>query len=257
MKEFPFIYISSIMRTGSTVLQEALTQYPNSYIFHEPLFSQNKFEIPNNFLNDLEEKTKINISNELKNPSVKNLSKLIPKLGIKQIGIKEIIHSNWKEYLKYFPNIKFILTGRNPKDLYLSIYRWHHDKNGKNIKMFRKKLYSLYTIINEINKDFEMQKEIHNTGKSIVIKYENLCNDPIGTLSYIKDFIDSPIQSKTGEIGLFLKNHKKRINEYNIHKGKITKNKIGEWKTIKDSKLLNDILIFDNKMKDYKNFWGY
>ena len=41
---YPFIYIASVMRTGSTMLQEALTQKGKSFIFHEPKFHTGKFQ---------------------------------------------------------------------------------------------------------------------------------------------------------------------------------------------------------------------
>lgn len=43
--EHPFIYVSSLMRTGSTVLSEALTRFPYSFIFREPHLGKNYFAL--------------------------------------------------------------------------------------------------------------------------------------------------------------------------------------------------------------------
>ena len=41
----PLIYIASLRRTGSTVLSEALTSLPHSFIFREPYLSGGEFRV--------------------------------------------------------------------------------------------------------------------------------------------------------------------------------------------------------------------
>lgn len=45
MKSHPFIYIASLMRTGSNVLIEALTQIPYAFVFREPHLGKNYFRL--------------------------------------------------------------------------------------------------------------------------------------------------------------------------------------------------------------------
>ena len=41
----PFVYIASLRRTGSTVLAEALTSCPTSFIFREPELGRGRFNL--------------------------------------------------------------------------------------------------------------------------------------------------------------------------------------------------------------------
>jgi hypothetical protein len=45
MNSRPFIYIAALMRTGSTVLSEALTQLPYAFVFREPHLGKNDFRL--------------------------------------------------------------------------------------------------------------------------------------------------------------------------------------------------------------------
>jgi hypothetical protein len=44
-RERPFVFIASLRRTGSTVLSEALTELPYSFIFREPRLDMNWFNL--------------------------------------------------------------------------------------------------------------------------------------------------------------------------------------------------------------------
>jgi hypothetical protein len=56
---------------------------------------------------------------------------VLPKLleNFEQIGFKEIRNERWRNYLKHFPNMKIILNGRDPRDIYVSLY--HRVQKGK------------------------------------------------------------------------------------------------------------------------------
>ena len=51
--------------------------------------------------------------------------KLLPKLlkVVSQIGVKEIRHAGWENYIRQFPDLKVVMSGRNPRDIYLSLTR--------------------------------------------------------------------------------------------------------------------------------------
>ena len=115
--EYPFVYIGSLMRTGSTVMQECLTKVPFSFIFCEPKFGQKIFKIDPKFLTDLP----FNVRLYLPNGPVRYGSE---KGKIAQVGVKEIKNNGWRDYLKYFSDVRFVLTGRNPRDIYLSVNDW-------------------------------------------------------------------------------------------------------------------------------------
>ncbi len=55
---------------------------------------------------------------------------LVPRLSavVEQIGVKEIHHAGWQDYPAHFPEIRVILTARDPRDIYVSLY--HRVKRG-------------------------------------------------------------------------------------------------------------------------------
>ena len=41
---------------------------------------------------------------------------------VSQVGVKEIHHDGWRKYIQYFPEMKILLTGRDPRDIYISLF---------------------------------------------------------------------------------------------------------------------------------------
>ena len=149
----PFIYIASLQRTGSTVLSEALTLPPHSFIFREPRMGIGRFELRGGGEDAL---TFMNYGIDLLGfksrwtPSVGTSligrlrrkwsrykrrsfvleafkNELVPQFAscLAQIGVKEIRHEGWRGYLANFPEMRVILTGRDPRDIFTSLYyRW-------------------------------------------------------------------------------------------------------------------------------------
>ena len=44
-------------------------------------------------------------------------------IGVEQLGIKEIRSKGWENVVACEPNIKFIINGRDPRDIYISYYQ--------------------------------------------------------------------------------------------------------------------------------------
>jgi len=247
---YPFVYISSLIRSGSTLIQELLTSPPHSFIFHEPELLNNKF-ITNKKHLKLFLDHGIDINNIMKNGGLSKFKKdVLPLLQkhVKQIGVKEVRNTNWKRYVDNFSNIRIVLTGRDPRDLYISIFYWKN-KSGKLNKLSKK-------TINNLKNQMNIQQEIFNNGNVIKVKYEELCTNQNLIISEIKRFIDSPI-SEVGEIGGFLSNVPRRINEYNKHGNIITKRSVARWKKDKNKRLIQLSNDFFESVPDYCNFWGY
>ena len=251
--EYPFVYIGSLMRTGSTVMQECLTKVPFSFIFCEPKFGQKIFKIDPKFLTDLP----FNVRLYLKPPSVEMLAKkLMPKLKgkIAQVGVKEIKNNGWRDYLKYFSDVRFVLTGRNPRDIYLSVNDWVALRNPHAWK--RGGILIPELLFSAVNMDFIRQKQMFKAGKAMRVKYEEFCKDPDTILSNVKEFVKSPIPN-IGEIGGYTSVNPKRGAEYRRHGKKITSLRINRWKKEPDKQLVLRAEKFANLMSDYCNFWGY
>lgn len=254
--DYPFIYIASLMRTGSTVLQELLTSLPHSFIFHEPRLGEGKFDIKDKFLSPISHYN-VNIKGILgKRPTIEKFATLVvPELKkhIKQIGVKEIDNPGWEQYVKYFPDMCAIIIGREPKDLYFSIYKWTH-KNGKQVKPFKGGKFLVQRVKEKLLLGFTDQVYLHSKAICLKVRYEDLCLKS-SEVKRIQQFVQSP-QPNIGEIGGFLSTNKKRINEHQQHQGKITTTSIGNWRSA-PPEIIDEILEFDEKMVVYKKFWGY
>lgn len=249
--EYPFIFISSLMRSGSTLVQELLTCPPYSFIFHEPKLFDNRFLTNKKHLKPIL-KYGINVSPMMKPPSLmKFKSDVVPllKKHIMQIGVKEIVNTNWKKYIEAFPNTKVILLGRDPRDLFVSIYYWKNKGGRKDMKKLPVKT------INMLNNQMKNQLTIFKNTSAIKIKYEDICINKEESISKMKEFINSPIPT-TGKVGEFLSSVGKRRNEYITHGNEITTKSVGRWK--KENKgIVKAANRFFNSVPEYCEFWGY
>lgn len=150
---YPFIYIASLMRTGSTLISEALTELPHAFIFREPHIGKNTFRYKPDDVErfrqygfDLEAFLKYRLVFAFFQRRLRFLGyrqdymvrvfkyRLIPQMAgtAKQFGVKEIDNRGWQNYHRHFPDMKVILTARDPRDIYLSLRRvgrWRREQN--------------------------------------------------------------------------------------------------------------------------------
>lgn len=253
----PFIYIASLMRTGSTLIQESLTKMPHSFIFHEPELCRNKFNMKNRFINELNNKIGMDIHKLLIPPSVdKFKSDVVPLLlpHVNQLGVKEIENVGWGNYVRCFPNIRIIIVGRDPRSLYISIYNWFKRKNTDRWKDGR--VLTPSVLIDGLSKDIDIQMEMFKKYGALKVRYEDFCTDTENVFNRIKDFTELEFDG-VGDVGGFLSNNPKRINEFNEHGTVITTNKVDRWKNTEDPRLLADAYRFYEIMSKYRDFWGY
>ena len=112
------------------MLCEALTQLPHSLVFNEPNIASDQFVIrPHEaaLLHSID----IELDDFVRRWSMfgrKFLfrgvrTRLFPRLArdISQIGVKEIFHANWRRIEAAFPDLRIVLTARDPRDIYLSL----------------------------------------------------------------------------------------------------------------------------------------
>jgi hypothetical protein len=268
---YPFIYIASLPRTGSTLIGELLTQPPYAFIFQEPHLGKNYFALQENDVVRLK-KYDVDLPQFVKyrllwafflrrlrpfgvqqDYMVKQFKRvLMPQLfGNKaQIGVKEIRHQGWQNYLRHFPKMRVIMTGRDPRDLYISYFRkWQRGT----IRWERP--FTPQTVAQELNEQFNYQLAIKNATQCLTVRYEDLCSRP-KIVEEIKQFSQSPIPTQ-GEVGAFISTHPSRINESEIHRKAITSQQVGRWRTETDSQLLADATTLFNLMPNYCTFWGF
>jgi len=166
-----------------------------------------------------------------------------------QIGVKEVGNRGWKNYLKHFSNIKIIITGRDPRDLYISVYYWENKGRPKPKPLSTRRLAFL-------RNNIERQADIFKTGQAIKVKYEDLCCNPEETIYEMKKFINSPIPD-IGEIGQFMGRAPKRKREYGLHGNSITTKHVNRWQEEPNKSLVKLANDFFDSVPDYCEFWGY
>jgi len=267
---YPFVYIASLPRTGSTLLSEALTQLPYAFILHEPHLGKNYFAVKSNdatrlkacgvdlyafvkyrlpFAFLLRRLRPFRFPQDYMVREVKQ--KLLPHLTCDtQIGVKEIAHVGWQNYIKHFPDMKVILTGRDPRDIYLSMYR----KSQRDRVSWRGP-FNPTTVARFLNKEFEMQLALSKTVDSLSVRYEDFCRDA-AVLQQVKDFAQSPIPT-LGTIGAYISSHPTRTFEHDIHGGEITIKSVNRWKDETDPCLLAEANACLEQMSAYSQYWGY
>lgn len=271
MNKRPFIYIAALPRTGSTLLSELFTDLPYSFIFHEPHLGKNYFAAQK-LDKSLLAKYNIDINGFLKLRlplafCLRRLRwagyrqdymmrafkhKLLPQLqaNIQQIGVKEIKHMGWENYAQHFPDMRVVATGRDPRDLYLSLYQ-----KFRRGSMAWRGSFEPKTVAMRLRRDFQRQLSLKKSVDTIFVRYKDLCSDE-ATIQKVKAFVQSPIP-EVGEVGSFIANHPQRAMEHKIHQGQVTDKRIGRWQAETDDRLLSEIDTFYHLMPEYCEFWGY
>lgn len=244
--KLPFIYICSTMRTGSTFLQELLTKAPYSIILSEPRFNGINF-VPNR--ENIQQITAAG----LKIPNTSNINLFFEQLNLEQVGVKEIRNRGWKGYLKAFvKNIKILIPVRNPKDIYLSAYGVTQRSNSWRPKFG----FSPAGLYKEIQPELEVQKKLLSFGHTLVVKYEDLCENFDIKYKEIKNFVNSPIPD-VGEVGEFHKTIPAGQHEVKMHQGKATTKAVARWQREQNEDLLKQANRFFELMAEYCELWGY
>lgn len=258
----PFVYIASLRRTGSTVLAEALTALPYSYVFVEPQFGENRWSIkPGDaelfapFGLDIEARRERWLAERRRPPAVDVLRDdiVMPLTGrIGQFGVKEIHHEGWRAYRRAFPDMRIVLTARDPRDIYISLY--HRQRQGLGTW---KGEYTPQRVAADLNAQFAFQLEMHAAGPTLRVRYEDFTADP-GAIERVRRFIDSPIPATVpGEIGGFLARAPGRADEHALHGGSITTRRAGRWRDEPDAALRDQARMLFDLMPDYATFWNY
>ncbi len=262
--ERPFIYIAGLRRSGSTVLSEALTLLPHSFIFREPRVAENRFSVHDSdaelFMNygiDLAgferrwwSKRKL-IPEAFKNELI---PQLLPLVG--QIGVKEIRHDRWRRLFRLFPGMKVLLTARDPRDIYLSLHDKVKHGNVTWSGIFSAEgVFCPEAVAEGLNDEFGEQLAMFEAADCLKVKYEDFCAKP-AVFEQVKAFVGSAI-NRVGEVGGFNAANPLRVNEYALHGNNITEQRSQRWKHETGEKLLAEAQRAFDLMPAYCRFWGY
>lgn len=251
----PFIYIASLRRTGSKVLSEALTLHPYSFIFREPKLGSGKFKArpvdveifskygidPSTFQHRISGVKRELAVECFKKDVLPELLRVFP-----QVGIKEIRHKRWGNVYRAFPDMKVVLTGRDPRDIYLSLY---HKSVERKIAIEVGGPFTPKNVAENLRQEFNYQIEMFNSVECLKVRYEDLCADS-NVFKSIKAFVDSDIPDM-GMIGQLSK------YDYLVHGFEVTSKRVYRWKKERDRQVLSEAQSVFDELDDYCQFWDY
>jgi hypothetical protein len=247
------------------MLRLLLTNPPESIVLGEPAMHKDKIKISLNDLRMLEENG-VDVTPFTSNFSKKNIldldfsdtheyvtffkNEVVGRIKKKfsQVGIKEIRHNHWKDILSVFPNTKAIITGRDPRDIYLSLYHKKIRVKGKPVFASGVPI-SAETVADDINREFEYQLKIIDNCESILVRYEDFCEQK-KLHQKILEFTNSASKG----LGAM-----EKINRYSseLHGESITSTSVKRWKKEIDEKLIADMNELFARTDKYNHFWGY
>lgn len=259
----PFVYIAGLIRTGSTVLSEALSDVPHALVLYEPRFGANKCMIkPNDVTTctdlgvDIESfRRRRYVAAGLRRLGVQGdymvrsfKAGLLPPLRehVAQVGVKEVRHEGWEHWLRHFPAMRVVLLGRDPRDIYLSQRARMAHKRGS---------IDPISFATDLMRHFGYQQALARHAAHLKVRYEDLCTDE-SVIDEVKQFVESPVPS-LGAIGSFVATKEIRVVEHELHGGALTAKRVARWKTEQDPQALREANEVAARMEAYTDYWSY
>lgn len=241
------------------MLCEALTQSPHSLIFNEPNLALRRFVVRAKEV-ELLSQCGIDLASFVRRWSFLQRrflfygfkKRLLPRIAdhFAQIGIKEIFHKNWGLVRDSFPELRIVLTARDPRDIYLSLRSRYI--SGKAIWTGE---FTPHRVAEHLNREFGYQREMFKQCGALKVRYEDLCLDP-NELKRVLTFVDSDITT-VGKLGEFLNSDENRVMEGKIHDGKITDKRVARWKSEASMQNVEEAIQVFRLMPQYCEYWGY
>jgi len=255
----PLIYIAALRRTGSTLLCELLSSIPYAFIFNEPNFADNLF-VPRTREREALACHGVDLVafsrrwSGVKRPLLFRAfrKELLPQLQqvVAQVGVKEIFHKHWRRYLRAFPDMRIVLTARDPRDIYISLY--HRHRRGEAIW---EGPFGPREVAASLNAEFLRQQEMAATIATLKVRYEDLCLDPT-IVEQVKLFTESEVPD-FGEVGAVTRDDPRRSREYKVHGDRITDQRVARWRREEDPALRRQAEECHARMPEYGEYWGY
>lgn len=264
----PFVYIAALRRSGSTVLSELLTSPPTSFIFREPNLARGKYE-PHP--DDTETLRPLGAdpaafharwSGWWRRRVARNAPKRLVRAfrdelvkplhtSVEQIGVKEIAHEGWERYAEVFPEMRVLVLGRDPRDVYLSML----DRRRKGLGQLVGETLTPERAAELLLPEFEHQRAMERALPTLRITYERLCTDPTA-FDDVCTHTDSPLTAP-GTAGQFNEKNPQRQEEAAIHAGALTAKRIDRWRSLEDDATRAACAEMYERMRTYAEFWGY
>ncbi len=264
----PFVYIAALRRSGSTVLSELLTRLPTSFIFREPELASGRFaRKPDDtealralgidlaaFESRWRGWFRRRVARRRPGALVRGFRDTVAgpmSEHVQQVGVKEIAHSGWQHYQQVFPDMRVIVLGRDPRDIYLSML----DRRDKGVGKLAGQTLPPQRAAELLMPEFERQRAMVEDAGALSMTYERLCIDP-AAFNAIAAHIDSPLK-EPGRAGAFNESNPQRTDEAALHDGALTAKRIGRWRREENPDRLQAAHQLFDLMRPYAEFWGY
>jgi len=215
----PFLYIAGLFRSGTTLVQELLTEKDVSFIFHEPRFGDGWWQFQEHDRNYL--RTHWNLELPAYLPNVGETWDWFQKQDI-QIGAKEIRNAKGRFYYDtWMGNMRFIVVDRDPADVFISAHKMMLRSNTDFTWSPR------YLPFNAVNIYRELIEEVRNINAiwewchpkcRMVVHYKDVCE---GKTEDLYDFAESDVQNP--EVGYYHSILTRGKYENGLHGNEITK----------------------------------
>lgn len=261
----PLIYIAAVRRSGSTLLASLLSQLPKTLVFPEPHFASGGYRIDRRFIDALSAhgldllKIKRAWHKGDKTGAFAYFKEttwpLLQSAGM-QVGIKEIVNRGWAKYVDLGVPIKFILLGRDPRDIYISLEARLKAEPAKLARAWPGGFHT-QALAAYLEQQAAIQSEIASTQETMQVRYEDLCTEA-ALIEDVRHFAESEIE--TPETALFFEqpHRPKGHSRQPEHRpaGQVSSDRVARWRRQDQSRqqMLAQLLELCPK---YQKLWRY
>ncbi len=235
------------------MLGELLSAPPAGFIFHEPRIGIGKLRIDPAiaptfaaFGIDI-----VAIKKEMRDleplAGLTRFKRLVDDLAphIEQIGVKEITHTGAVDVSKVFPDMRVVVTVRDPRDIYLSLYHRRKELLSRGKLWFETKTLLPY-LREQTSEIFGLMERHAHT----VVRYEDVCNDP-SLLDRVREFVGSPVH------GVGLLGTRGDSNDRGKHGKEIDATRVALHSRESDEVARHNAQYIFEEMGDYAERFGY
>jgi Sulfotransferase family len=191
----PFVYVASLRRTGSTMLANLLSDPPKAYVFREPRFGLAEIRTPRENAKFFAPHgldligTKRSLRKMERGAALARIAEFVEQCSahFEQIGIKEITHTGWEDVSRLFPEMRVVVTVRDPRDIYLSLYH-----RRKELLQRGKLWFETQTLLPYLREQTDAIFGLMARHSHLVARYEDVCADE-SWIARIREFVASPV----------------------------------------------------------------
>lgn len=249
----PFVYIASLRRTGSTMLANLLTELPRAYVFREPRIGLGKLRVRPDVANSFSgfgvdliavKKAMRDLPRE---EALERFAAFIEELSphVEQLGIKEITHDGHEDLSRLFPEMRVVVTVRDVRDIYLSLYH-----RRKELLTRGKLWFETQTLLPYLREQSDALFRLMSHHDHLVVRYEDLCRDS-SLLDQVRAFVDSPVAG----LGSLEAGADRR--DLSKHGAAIDATRVGLFQHETDDVARHNATYLFEEMEDYNARFGY